>query len=88
MLVELKENFKNKEEIYLQIKANPGASKTEIKEIMDDKTIKVNIRAIAEKGKANLELIGFLAKYFGVKKENIKIINGKKSGLKLIKIFK
>lgn len=83
-------NFKNKlnknKELYLRIKANPGMSRTEIKEILEDETIKINIAASPEKGKANQELIKFLAKDFQVNKDNIKIISGAGDKLKLIKI--
>jgi len=73
-------------EIYLHIKVKPNASQTEVKENKVGGFIVVNIKALADKGKANLEIIKFLAKEFNVNSRNIKIISGAKSGLKLIKI--
>lgn len=86
MLSRFIKNFNEKGEVYLRIKANPSAGKTEIKEILDDETIKINISAPAKKGEANQELIKFLAKNFCVKKGNVKIISGAGNKIKLIKI--
>jgi len=88
MLKEFKLEFENKGEIYLKIKAWPGAEKTEIKELLADNTIKINIAAPPVKGKANQELIKFFAKEFRVEKRNIKIISGKQEKIKLLKIKK
>ncbi len=76
----------NKKELYLRIKVNPGMSKTEMKDILEDETIKINIAAPPEKGKANQELLKYLSKEFEVNKNNIKIISGKAERIKLIKI--
>ncbi|MFH1744986.1 MAG: DUF167 domain-containing protein [bacterium] len=73
-------------EVYLKIKARPGASENEVKEIMSDKTVKINIAAPSEKGRANQELIRFLAKEFAVQKEDIKILSGAGERTKLVKI--
>jgi len=88
MLIEFKKEFKKNNNIYLRIKVNPGAYKTEIKSIMNDKTIKINISKPAEKNKANEELIKFLAKEFEINQKNVKIISGLGQRLKLIKIIK
>ena len=87
MLIEFKKEFKKNNNIYLRIKVNPGAYKTEIKSIMNDKTIKINISKPAEKNKANEELIKFLAKEFEINQKNVKIISGAGQRLKLIKII-
>jgi uncharacterized protein len=75
---------------YLRIKVLPRSATTEIAEIMTDsedkKTIKIKVRAIPEKGRANKELIKFLSKETGVDIKKIKIISGKSEQLKLIKI--
>lgn len=64
----------------------PRSSKTEIAGIMDDETIKIRIKAVPEKGKANNELIKFLSKELNIPKENISIISGKTDSIKLIKL--
>jgi len=75
---------------YLRIKVVPKSSKNEVSEIFEDeegeKTIKIKIKAVPEKGKANAELIKFLSKETGIKKHQITILNGHTSALKLIKI--
>jgi uncharacterized protein len=71
---------------YLRVKVLPKSPKNEVVEIMDDDTIKIRIKAVPEKGKANKELVKFLAKELDLPKENIQIISGKSDSLKLIKI--
>ncbi|MBL7053883.1 DUF167 domain-containing protein [Patescibacteria group bacterium] len=69
----------------LKIKIIPNSSKTLITEEKGD-YLKIKIKAIPEKGKANIELINFLAKYFKIAKSNIKIIKGTTSRNKIIEI--
>lgn len=93
MLDKYIEELKNKKEIYLRIKVFPNSSKTKVKEIKIDnienkniETLIINIKAQAEKNKANQELMKFLAKEFKVLEEYISIISGASSRIKLIKI--
>ena len=86
MLNKYIEKLKMNNEVYLRLKVLPGASKTKIRNIMEDETIKIDVAAVPEKGKANKELIGYLAKEFGVNKKNIKILSGISDRIKLIKI--
>ena len=88
MIDDLKKILDSKREITLSFKINPGSSENKIKEIMDNGVVKVNITSAPEKGKANKEFIKFVAKYFSVDKNNINIISGETSKLKLIKIKK
>jgi len=71
---------------YLRIKVIPKSPKNELVETMADGTIKIRIKAPPEKGKANKELIKFLAEHFNIRKESISIISGKTDQLKLIKL--
>ncbi len=88
MLKKLKQLLSEKGEINLKIKINPTKPRTEIKQVMADGTIKIDIAALAQKGRANRELIRYLAEEFGVSKGNIKIISGTGQRLKLVKIVK
>lgn len=91
MLTPFLKTFNQDGEIYLRVKARPGASATAIKQILadsDGEIIKIDIAAPAVKGRANLELIKFLAREFAVAKNNIKIISGAGDRLKLVKIVK
>lgn len=87
MLSKYKQLLKEKGELYLRVKARPGAAGNAVTEIMDDETIKIDIAAPPVKGKANRELVEFLAKNFAVSKNNVKIISGAASRTKLIKII-
>jgi len=87
MFVKLKKLYQEKGEVYLRVKARPNASKTCFKEIMADETVKIDLAAAPEKGKANQELIKFLAKQFDVANGNVKIISGAGERLKLVKII-
>ncbi len=71
---------------YIRVKVLPKSPKTEIVDTLDDGTIKIRVAAPPEKGKANKELIKFLAKHFEVDKSAITIVSGKSDPLKLIKI--
>jgi hypothetical protein len=86
MLEKFKNKLLQKGDLYLRIKVRPGVSKSEAVSLMDDDTIKINIAAAPEKGKANAELINFLSKEFGVGKSQVKIISGQAEKLKLLKI--
>ena len=88
MLSKIKKQLYKKGEIYLKIKARPGMSKNAIKEIMGDNTVKIDIAAPPVKGKANQELIKFLAQRFNVLEKNVKIISGAGERVKLVKIVK
>src|SRR5690349_1342383 len=60
----------------LKVKVIPKSAKTEIVGKMSDGTVKIRVAAVPERGKANAELIGFLAKHYGVSREKISILTG------------
>ncbi len=72
--------------ITFSVKARPGADKTVIKDVMDDGTIKFDVAAVPEDGKANAELIDFLSEGLGVAKDHVKIMAGQTSPRKTIRI--
>ena len=84
----ISEQLKSKGEAYLAVKVIPGAPKTEFREIMADDTYKIAIAAAPEKGKANTELIKFLARELKILKSRLVIISGTGERTKLIKITK
>lgn len=86
ILDEYLENLANNKEVYLKVKVLPGAGKTVFMGAMSDGTIKIAVAAQADKGKANLELIKFLANELKVYKYQVKIISGLTERIKLIKI--
>ena len=72
------------------LKANviTNAQKTEITWELEDWTIKLKVRAIPEKWKANSEIIEYFSKILNLNKSKIEIISGKTSKIKLLKIEK
>jgi uncharacterized protein (TIGR00251 family) len=69
----------------LDIKVTPGASKNEILDAREGR-LRVKIAAAPEDGKANAELVSFLAKTLSVAKKDVSIIHGEKSRLKTVAI--
>lgn len=72
----------------LTVYVQPNARENKIVEWLDDKTVKIKISAPATQGKANKELIRFLAKELKVTKSQIKIIWGLTGRVKQIEINK
>lgn len=78
-----------KGETYLRIKVRPGAAKTAVRGSLDTEegqTIKIDVAAPAERGRANEELVRYLARELSVSKDKIKIISGAGERVKLVKI--
>lgn len=85
-LINFKKKLLEKGEVYLRVKVRPSATKTYIKEIMSDETVKIDLATAPVGGRANKELIKFLARQFDVVADNIKIISGITDRIKLVKI--
>jgi len=64
----------------------PNAKRDEVVEEGDH--LKVYVRAPPVRGKANEAVIEVLAKFFGVKKSDIRILSGEKSREKVIEVRK
>ena len=73
-------------EIHLTIKAIQNAPRTEIVGLMENGVVRIKVHSIPEKGKANQELIRFLAEAFEIKKEDVILTSGAASRLKYFKI--
>ena len=61
--------------ITLQIRATPGAKRSEIVGVVDDR-LRIRIHAPAVEGKANAELVRFLAAWAGVRRSAVTIGRG------------
>jgi len=68
-----------------KVKVLPGASKNEIMGFSGD-ALKIRLTAHPEKGKANAQLIEFLAEKLHVKKTSLSIVRGFEKKEKIIKI--
>jgi hypothetical protein len=69
--------------LLLKIKVIPGASKNEIVGIKNGEVV-IKVKAPPEKGKANKELIGFLAKTLKSPKSDIELVSGASSHHKIL----
>jgi uncharacterized protein (TIGR00251 family) len=67
------------------VKVVPGSSRTAVVGVLDG-MVKIKVMAAAEKGKANKQLIDFLAKVLGVKTKAVSIMAGHTNPVKNIKI--
>lgn len=65
------------------VKAKAGQREQKVEKISDN-TFAVKVRARAEKGRANEEIVAVLADYLGVPKTSLKIISGHTSRIKLL----
>ena len=72
---------------YLRIKVTPRQQKTEFFHVMDDNTLKIRLKAIPEKWKANLELIRYLWEELSIPKAKIEIISGAGDEVKMVRII-
>lgn len=69
----------------LEVKITPNALKNEILRWEENRLV-IKIQGVPEKGKANENLIAFLAKTLGIAKSRIKIVAGQTSRLKKLNI--
>jgi uncharacterized protein len=70
----------------IKVKVIPRASRSEFAGTLEDGTVKVKLKAVPEDGKANQELIRFLAKEHGVPESSVKIVAGLTSQRKLVRV--
>ncbi|MBA3750414.1 MAG: DUF167 domain-containing protein [Nitrosopumilus sp.] len=52
-----------------------------------NKEIEISVRSVPIKGEANKEIIRKISKYFNVKTDNVRIVHGLYSNIKVIDIF-
>jgi uncharacterized protein (TIGR00251 family) len=72
--------------VTLKIKVTPRAPRTELVGEMADGTLKVNVAAPPDKGKANEELCSFIARHYKVDRSRVEVISGATSTRKLVRI--
>lgn len=73
--------------VYTRIKVIPSQSETRFRGLMDDGTIKIAVKSPPEKGKANKEVITFLAEQLSVRKDQIRITSGLTGRIKVIRLM-
>ncbi len=82
---ELRKKLAKEKTIIIKVKIIPNSPKNEIIGYIGQ-SIKIKIKAVPEKGKANKELINFLSKTLNIPKQNIEILHGHTSAQKTIKL--
>jgi uncharacterized protein (TIGR00251 family) len=70
----------------IRVKVNARSSRSELAGELADGTLKVNIAAPPERGKANEELCRFLASHYGIVRSGVRIVSGQSSPRKLVRI--
>ena len=70
----------------IKIKVTPRAARTEFAGEMADGTLKVQVAAPPEKGRANEELCVFLARHYGVGRGQVEVVSGHSAARKLVRI--
>lgn len=76
----------NWESNLFRIKVTPKQAKNEFYSVLDDGTLKIRIKAVAERWKANKELISFLSSELSIPKESIDIVAWAWDQVKIIRI--
>lgn len=69
----------------LNLQITPNAPRSEIVGWMGDR-LKLKIKAPAVEGKANAELVRFLAEAFGVRPNAVTLVRGETARLKVVRI--
>ena len=82
------DDFQRNGSVQFYVRVRPGMPRTVVKDMMDDQSIKIDIAAVPEGGKANAELMRFLAKEFGVPIAHVQMLSGAGSRMKLLRIKK
>jgi uncharacterized protein (TIGR00251 family) len=73
------------EAVLLRVAARPGASATKVQGLQGD-ALKVAIAAPPEKGKANDELVRWLAKALGLRRAQVTLARGEASRDKVLRL--
>ena len=88
MIEALQATLAKKGTLTFTVRVHPAAKETKISGVMDDGSVKVSVRAPADKGKANIELSRFLAKVFDVPLSGVSLLSGSGQRLKIVKIVR
>ena len=83
---ELVSRLRSEGRVSLTVRVVPKSPRTAWAGRLDDGSWKVRIAAVPEDGKANAELIRFLASEFGVERASVRILSGETARMKLIAI--
>jgi len=86
MIEALKQSLAKDGVVSFSIRARPNASRTKVTAVMEDGSVKIDVKAPAEKGKANAALRKFLAAEFGVSVSQVEVVAGGSGRRKVVRI--
>ena len=69
----------------LEVKVRPNAGRTRIRKV-ESGLLTMDVAAPPEKGRANRELLDFLAKVLGISRSELDIVRGKSSRNKWVRV--
>lgn len=82
----LRTELRQSRRLVLRLRVAPKSPKTGWAGVMEDGTLKLRLRAVPEDGKANEELIRFLAAEFGVSRQQVELVTGAASRMKQVRL--
>lgn len=74
--------------VTIAVRAKPGARRTEATDRLEDGSYKVSVAAPPEDGRANAELLTYLARMFGVAASKVRLVSGGTARMKLVRIVR
>lgn len=72
--------------LFLPVAVVPGAAETAVSDRLADGTWRILVKAPPSEGRANAELVRFVAAEFGVPRSSVSISSGSRSRRKLLRI--
>lgn len=86
MLTLLVDRLRKEGSVTFAVRAKPGAKRTEITDVLSDGSVKISVRSAPQDGKANEELLRFLADQFAVPVDSVTLLSGGGARQKRIRI--
>lgn len=86
VIVPLKDQLHRTGHVTFAVRVRPQAQRSMFKKPLADGTLKIDLKAVAEDGQANAELVRFLAEEFGVAGSAVEIVSGQISRSKVVRI--
>ncbi len=81
---QIDDDLKKKNPLYIKVKVQSKAPKTEIADQMEDETYKIKVAAKPIRDAANAELLKFLKKNLSL--SDVQIVSGGRDSVKLIRL--
>ncbi len=86
MIAHLFEELAAKGTVRFAVRVRPNAPQTRLVSVLDDGSLKMDIAAPPEGGKANMELLRGVAQIFGVPRASVELLAGAADRHKIVKV--